>query len=89
MSGIAIISILLSLLSVGCGSIGEQDENMLIASLCDLVERVWSHGMKSETNCAFWSHLVAFARLEASVTGNKAEQRTRNGDSNYLTPGKR
>ena len=32
----------------GEGSLGGVEENTLIASLCDLLERVWAHGLQSK-----------------------------------------
>lgn len=49
--------------------ISNPEENTLISSLCDLIERIWSHGRSEdfetntqwETNkCPFWSHLALF-----------------------------
>ncbi|XP_068134357.1 LOW QUALITY PROTEIN: DENN domain-containing protein 5B [Hyperolius riggenbachi] len=37
------------------------EENTLIASLCDLLERIWSHGLQvKQGKSALWSHLVHF-----------------------------
>ena len=43
--------------------------NLLIGELCDLIERVWSHGAFTDHQgnsacCPLWNHLVAFARLK-------------------------
>ncbi|KAM7377835.1 hypothetical protein PAMA_012977 [Pampus argenteus] len=42
------------------------EENTLIASLCDLLERIWSHGLQvKQGKSALWSHLLHYqARLE-------------------------
>ncbi|KAI1287335.1 DENN domain-containing protein 5B [Halotydeus destructor] len=66
---------------LGCGSIGEEEDNILIASLCDLIERAWSHGVTTETSCHFWSHLIAYARLE-NASANRQEEL----DDSYLSP---
>lgn len=56
------------------GNMGNMEENTLIAALCDLIERIWSHarsddvgdgganefGHQSNNRCPFWSHLTAF-----------------------------
>lgn len=37
------------------------EENMLVASICDLIERIWSHGLRSrQRKSAFWHYLVKF-----------------------------
>lgn len=35
----------------GEGSLVGVEENTLIASLCDLLERVWAHGLQSKQVC--------------------------------------
>uniref|UniRef100_A0A8D3DER6 DENN domain containing 5A n=1 Tax=Scophthalmus maximus TaxID=52904 RepID=A0A8D3DER6_SCOMX len=41
-------------------SITGVEENTLIASLCDLLERIWSHGLQvKQGKSALWSHLLA------------------------------
>lgn len=52
---------------IGIGLLEDMEENTLIASLCDLIERVWSHARSNDNEnvkCAFWSHLATFAALE-------------------------
>lgn len=43
-------------------------ENALIGSLCDLIERIWSHGafgeLLDDSRCSLWTHLIAYARLK-------------------------
>ncbi|CAD5117864.1 DgyrCDS6609 [Dimorphilus gyrociliatus] len=38
------------------------EENTLVTSLCDLLERIWAHGVSSKSNgrSALWLHLSAF-----------------------------
>ncbi|NWW99920.1 DEN5A protein, partial [Caloenas nicobarica] len=37
------------------------EENTLIASLCDLLERIWSHGLQvKQGKSALWSHLLHY-----------------------------
>ncbi|XP_055857093.1 DENN domain-containing protein 5B isoform X1 [Episyrphus balteatus] len=52
------------------------EENTLIASLCDLLEKVWSHGLQNKQGkSALWSHLHAYLEL----------QETRNPSNTILT----
>lgn len=40
------------------------EENMLIASLCDLIERIWAHGLHSKPGkSALWNHLSNYRKL--------------------------
>jgi len=40
------------------------EENMLIASLCDLIERIWTHGLHSKPGkSALWNHLNNYRKL--------------------------
>uniref|UniRef100_A0A8C7G7Q2 DENN domain containing 5A n=1 Tax=Oncorhynchus kisutch TaxID=8019 RepID=A0A8C7G7Q2_ONCKI len=42
-------------------SITGVEENTLIASLCDLLERIWSHGLQvKQGKSALWSHLLHY-----------------------------
>ena len=59
------------------------EENTLIASLCDLLEKVWSHGLQNKQGkSALWSHLTSYLDIRDCENPNKQS------DSNYLTPGK-
>ncbi|XP_061494686.1 DENN domain-containing protein 5B isoform X3 [Rhineura floridana] len=41
------------------------EENTLIASLCDLLERIWSHGLQvKQGKSALWSHLIRYQERE-------------------------
>ncbi|XP_078000435.1 DENN domain-containing protein 5B-like [Glandiceps talaboti] len=41
------------------------EENTLIASLCDLLERIWSHGLQTKQGkSAFWSHLLSYQDMK-------------------------
>uniref|UniRef100_A0A8C5HGC8 DENN domain-containing protein 5B-like n=1 Tax=Gouania willdenowi TaxID=441366 RepID=A0A8C5HGC8_GOUWI len=41
------------------------EENTLIASLCDLLERIWSHGLQvKQGKSALWSHLLHYQAFE-------------------------
>lgn len=60
------------------------EENTLIASLCDLLERVWSHGLqKKEGKSALWSHLLEF-QLECAEFEDAVP--TYSQDTNSLSP---
>ena len=44
-------------------SAGRSEENMLVASVCDLVERIWSHGLQSRHGkSSLWHFLCKFGR---------------------------
>lgn len=59
------------------------EENTMIASLCDLLEKVWSHGLTNKQGkSALWSHLLSY--LDAHDNGHSRS----NVDETYLTPGK-
>ncbi|XP_055963796.1 DENN domain-containing protein 5B isoform X2 [Sorex fumeus] len=46
-------------------SITGLEENTLIASLCHLLERIWSHGLQvKQGKSALWSHLIQFQDRE-------------------------
>ena len=39
------------------------EENMLVASVCDLIERIWSHGLQNRTGkSSLWHFLYKFGR---------------------------
>jgi len=44
------------------------EENTQIANLCDLLERIWSHGLvvKKDGKSPLWSHLMAFAETDTT-----------------------
>uniref|UniRef100_A0A665X0L1 DENN domain-containing protein 5B-like n=1 Tax=Echeneis naucrates TaxID=173247 RepID=A0A665X0L1_ECHNA len=54
------------------------EENTLIASLCDLLERIWSHGLQvKQGKSALWSHLLLYqAREEKAEQQSHAESPT-------------
>lgn len=63
------------------GSITGLEENTLIASLCDLLERVWSHGLQTKQGkSALWSHLLSYLEVEECKSTGKPI------DPNFLTP---
>ncbi|XP_022250655.1 DENN domain-containing protein 5A-like isoform X3 [Limulus polyphemus] len=62
-------------------SITGLEENTMIASLCDLLERVWSHGLQSKQGkSALWSHLLSYLEVEECKNSGKPI------DPNFLTP---
>lgn len=66
-------------------SISGIEENTLIASLCDLLEKIWSHGLQSKQGkSGLWTHLMAY--LEVSDCQTRSPVRI---DTTYLTPGKK
>lgn len=41
------------------------EENTLIIGLCDLLERIWSHGCQiKQSKSALWNHLTRYKELE-------------------------
>lgn len=56
---------------------------MILAGLCDLLERIWSHGLQTKQGkSALWAHLQNFLEIE---DGKKLG--TGGMESNYLSPG--
>ncbi|XP_010746605.1 DENN domain-containing protein 5B isoform X2 [Larimichthys crocea] len=50
------------------------EENTLIASLCDLLERIWSHGLQvKQGKSALWSHLLHYQAREERLEQQQAE----------------
>ena len=51
-----------------CAAVSGIEENTLVAGLCDLLERIWNHGLQAEHRrgrSALWSHLLQWrAALE-------------------------
>lgn len=70
-------------LGLGCEvSITGVEESTMIASLCDLLERLWSHGLQHKMGkSALWMHLTNYQELEQCSNSTKPI------DPNYLTPG--
>lgn len=58
------------------------EETTLIASLCDLLEKIWSHGLQNKQGkSALWSHLQSYFEIQECNTPSKGI------DTKYLTPG--
>ncbi|XP_039997339.1 DENN domain-containing protein 5B isoform X2 [Xiphias gladius] len=50
------------------------EENTLIASLCDLLERIWSHGLQvKQGKSALWSHLLHYQAREEKLDQQQTE----------------
>lgn len=65
--------------SNGSDHFGAVEESTLVASLCDFLERVWSHGLQRKRGkSALWSHLLAY---------QEQRQLTKKLDNQYLSPG--
>ncbi|KAJ9601188.1 hypothetical protein L9F63_000656, partial [Diploptera punctata] len=65
----------------GEGSLVGVEENTLIASLCDLLERIWSHGLQNKQGkSALWSHLTNYQELK------ECDDTSKPIDPNFLTP---
>ncbi|KAI0236071.1 DENN domain-containing protein 5A [Lamellibrachia satsuma] len=57
------------------------EENTLIASLCDMFERTWGHGVQSKQGRSdLWSHLLSYQEVEQCNDSNRPI------DPNLLTP---
>ncbi|CAK8683308.1 unnamed protein product [Clavelina lepadiformis] len=59
-------------------SVSDLEENTWIASLCDLLERVWSHGLLTnhkKGKSALWSHLLQYQVEEEEKARKKSFQR--------------
>lgn len=64
----------------GGDSSGAVEESTLVASLCDFLERVWSHGLQRKRGkSAFWSYLLAY---------QEQHQHTNKIDNQCFSPGK-
>lgn len=67
----------------GGESVSDVEENTLVASLCDLLERAWSHGLQNkQCRSALWSYLLMYQQLEECNDTSKTI------DGSYLSPGK-
>ncbi|XP_050452448.1 DENN domain-containing protein 5B isoform X3 [Cataglyphis hispanica] len=65
----------------GGESLSDVEENTLVASLCDLLERVWSHGLQNKQGkSALWSHLTMYQESE------ECNDTTKSIDVNFLSP---
>lgn len=63
----------------GSDNSGSVEESTLVASLCDFLERVWSHGLQRKRGkSALWSHLVMYQEYYQPV---------KKLDNQHLSPG--
>uniref|UniRef100_UPI00358FF0A7 DENN domain-containing protein 5A-like isoform X2 n=1 Tax=Myxine glutinosa TaxID=7769 RepID=UPI00358FF0A7 len=67
------------------------EESTLIASLCDLLERIWSHGLQAKQGkSALWSHLLSYQDKEdekaSDVEGNLGGTRSKSGRKSRRSP---
>ncbi|VDO06288.1 unnamed protein product [Rodentolepis nana] len=47
-------------------SVSEVEENTLVSGLCDLLERIWSHGLQKKHGAsALWAHIQGFVKRNA------------------------
>lgn len=85
-------AISLGLLGGGEASVMGVEENTMIASLCDLLEKCWSHGLQNKQGkSGLWSHLQAyleFQECQQNAGGGGGVGGKPLGGDNYLTPGK-
>ncbi|XP_049292784.1 DENN domain-containing protein 5B isoform X2 [Anopheles funestus] len=66
----------------GEASVTGVEENTMIASLCDLLEKVWSHGLISKQGkSALWTHLAAYLEIKDCQNPGKHQM-----ENSYLTP---
>ncbi|XP_021707932.1 DENN domain-containing protein 5A isoform X3 [Aedes aegypti] len=64
----------------GEASVTGVEENTMIASLCDLMEKVWSHGVvNKQGKSALWAHLTAYLDIKDKTQGKQM-------GNNYLSP---
>ncbi|XP_014234902.1 DENN domain-containing protein 5B isoform X2 [Trichogramma pretiosum] len=65
----------------GGESLSDVEENTLVASLCDLIERVWSHGLQNKQGkSGLWTHLIMYQQME------ECNDSTKSMDANNLSP---
>lgn len=70
---------------------GSNDCNTLIGELCDLIERVWSHGAFASHQdksicCPLWNHLISFSRLKYLDSRPAKNQFADGSHLNVLSP---
>jgi translation initiation factor 2 beta subunit (eIF-2beta)/eIF-5 len=48
------------------------EENTLVASFCDLLERIWSHGLKKKQGkSALWTYIIAYQEWDKRINNKK------------------
>ncbi|XP_049544581.1 DENN domain-containing protein 5A isoform X2 [Anopheles darlingi] len=66
----------------GEASVTGVEENTMIASLCDLLEKVWSHGLiNKQSKSALWTHLAAYLEIKDCQNPGRHQM-----ENSYLTP---
>uniref|UniRef100_A0A5K3FFI6 UDENN domain-containing protein n=1 Tax=Mesocestoides corti TaxID=53468 RepID=A0A5K3FFI6_MESCO len=56
-------------------SVSEVEENTLVSGLCDLLERIWSHGLQKKHGAsALWVHLMAFVDRNSTLSPEGVHQ---------------
>ena len=76
-------------------SVIQEEQNTQVAALCDLIQRIWSHGRSgeiSQARCSFWFHLTTYVNSlntaqAVYTTGNatKSTQKLTNDSKDNLT----
>jgi hypothetical protein len=53
--------------NIDSSSMVNLEENVLIAGFCDLLERIWSHGLhhKPSGKSALWNHIKCYVKLNS------------------------
>ncbi|XP_046915530.2 DENN domain containing pinstripe [Dermatophagoides farinae] len=65
--------------SINSPTISTPEDNTLIAALCDLIERIWSHARVQDSNmdssqtnrCPFWAHITAYFQVSMNENNIK------------------
>lgn len=64
----------------GDANITGLEENTLMASLCDLLERIWSHGLQvKQGKSSLWSHLLHYQAREERLEQQQLQQQQADG----------
>jgi hypothetical protein len=60
---------------------GMEEENTMIAKLCDLLERIWGHGVrKRNSRSPLWSHLMAYCDSHQVVDAESLQESFQNSE---------
>lgn len=61
------------------------EENTLIASMCDLLEKIWSHGLQNKQGkSALWAHLQAYLEQQEARSVEPATPVSSSPSSNKM-----
>ncbi|VEL12091.1 unnamed protein product [Protopolystoma xenopodis] len=68
--------------------VSDIEENTLVSRLCDLLERIFAHGLnKKMGKSALWSYLLLFLELNIKLPGTQSDRQPNyNGQSSRLSP---